>query len=267
MWCLFMRIKILKDENEKLNLLITGTNTAFINTLRRIIIEEVPTMAIEEVEFFKNNSVLYDEIIAHRLGLIPLTTDLKHYNLPEECTCKGAGCAKCQVKFTLKVKGPKVVYAEDLKTTDPKIKPVYPKMPIVKLLEGQELELEATAQLGRGKEHSKWSPGLAYYRNVPEIKINHSKIKDPEECAEQCPKKVLVVKNGKLSVDNEKLFDCDLCNACVDHCKEGVSVEPKQDEFLFFLESWGQLSTKQIMKRAVEEIETKFNNFIEAIKS
>ncbi len=59
--------------------------------------EEVPTMAIEDVEFRKNNSILYDEIIAHRLGLVPLKTDLKSYNLPEKCKCKGEGCARFQL--------------------------------------------------------------------------------------------------------------------------------------------------------------------------
>ncbi len=262
-----MKIKILKDENLKLHFLVSNTTPAFMNTLRRIIVEEVPTMAIEEVEFFKNNSVLYDEIIAHRLGLIPLSTDLKHYNLPDECTCKGAGCAKCQVKFTLKEKGPKTVYAEDLKPTDSEIRPVYPKMPIVKLLEGQQLEIEATAQLGRGKDHMKWSPGLPYYKQTVDINIKNNKIKNKEECAAQCPKKILIVKNNNLEVDKNKIYECDLCNACSDHCSEGVSVIPKEGEFIFYLESWGQLSTKEIIKRAVKEIDDKFNAFIDVLKN
>ncbi len=261
-----MNITVLDKKGLKLKLLIKGATIPYVNTLRRIIIEEVPTMAIEDVEFFKNDSVLYDEIIAHRLGLIPLTTSLDDYNFRETCTCGGAGCAKCQVKFTLKVKGPKTVYASDLKSTDPQIKPVYPNIPITKLTEGQTLELEATAELGRGKEHMKWSPGLAYYQQVAEITINNNKIKNKEECAAICPKKVLQVKGNELVVDKNKIYDCDLCGACTDKCKEGIKVEPKENEFLFSLESWGQLNTEEIMRRAVKEIDDKFNDFIDSIK-
>jgi len=107
-------------------------------------------MAIEDVEVRKNSSSLYDEMIAHRLGLIPLTTDLKSYNLPSECKCEGKGCARCQLVLTLSAKGPGIVYSSSLKSKDPKVKPVFDNFPIVKLLKGQEIELEATATLGTG---------------------------------------------------------------------------------------------------------------------
>jgi DNA-directed RNA polymerase subunit D len=262
-----MKVKIIENKENKLLFLVEKFPTAYVNTLRRMIIEEVPTMAIEDVEFFANDSVLYDEMIAHRLGLIPLTTDLKTYNLPEECSCKGAGCAKCQVKLTLKVKGPKTVYASDLKTTDPKIKPVYPGMIIVKLLEGQELELEATAQIGKGKEHMKWAPGHAYYVNVADIKINNEKIKNPKSCAERCPKKIFKVQNNKLVVDEEKILYCILCRACEEECEaNSIKVEEKEDEFVFLLESWGQLPAKKIIETATEELNKKFTEFVEKLQ-
>ena len=135
-----MEIRVLSNdkENGKLSFIVKDAIPAFANTLRRIMIDEVPTMAIEDVEFIKNNSILYDEIIAHRLGLIPLTTDLKSYNLPEKCKCNGEGCARCQVKITLKAsKGSGMIYASELKSKDSAIKTVYPKMPIVQLLKGQ----------------------------------------------------------------------------------------------------------------------------------
>jgi DNA-directed RNA polymerase subunit D len=262
-----MKVKILENKEQKISFLIEKFPIAYVNTLRRTIMEEVPTMAIEDVEFFTNDSVLYDEMIAHRLGLIPLTTDLKTYNLPEECSCKGAGCAKCQVKLTLKVKGPKTVYASDLKTTDPKIKPVYPEIIIAKLLEGQELELEATAQLGKGKNHMKWSPGHAHYVNVADIKINNEKIKNPKICADKCPKKILKVQNGRLVVNEDKILQCTLCKACEEECENNaIKAEPKEDEFIFFLESWGQLPAKKIIEEATEQINNKFAEFIECLK-
>ena len=82
-------------EKNKLSFVLINSTPSFANAIRRAIVEEVPTMAIEEVEFRKNNSILYDEIIAHRLGLLPLTTDLKSYTISSECKCEGKGCARC----------------------------------------------------------------------------------------------------------------------------------------------------------------------------
>ena len=111
-----MNIEVLEKEGNKTSFTLTGTSFPFVNTIRRIIVEEVPTMAIEEVEFRKNTSILYDEMIAHRLGLLPLSTDLKTYNLPNECKCKGKGFAACQLKLPLNAQGPVYVYASEIKS-------------------------------------------------------------------------------------------------------------------------------------------------------
>ena len=110
-----MKIEKVNEEGNKLKLIVDGVSPAFINTIRRVGMTEVPTMAIEEVQFTKNSSALYDEVLALRLGLVPLTTDLKTYSLPEECKCGGKGCSGCQVKMTLNVKGPATVYSGDFK--------------------------------------------------------------------------------------------------------------------------------------------------------
>jgi len=235
-----MEIRILSSNKEegKVSFIIKDTTPAFANTLRRIIVDEVPTMAVEEVEFRKNNSISYDEMIAHRIGLIPLTTDLKSYNLPEKCKCDGEGCARCQLKLTLKAtKGSGVVYASELKSKDPKVKPVYPKMPIVKLLKGQSLELEATAVLGKGKDHAKWSPGLAYYKNKPIIEIGN--VKNPEEVVEKTHGNIFEIKNGKLSVIKDNLFKYDLAGVVEEVSKGEVKVT-YDDDIIFYMESWGQ---------------------------
>jgi DNA-directed RNA polymerase subunit D len=136
------------------------------NALRRTVISDIPVMAIEEVTFQDNSSILNDEVLAHRLGLLPLKTDLKTYNTKSECTCKGKGCGKCTAILTLDIQGPKTVYAEDLKPTDPEITPVHPKTPIVKLTENQKIKLEAKAILGRGSDHTKWQAGIASYEET-----------------------------------------------------------------------------------------------------
>ena len=158
-----MKIEILEKNDEFIKFSIEGIKKGFANALRRTMMMEIPTLAIEWVDFIKNDSVLNDEIIAHRLGLIPLTFNPKLLNLPEKCKCEGKGCSLCQVKFSLKKKGPCIVYSGELKTRS-EVKPKYDKIPIVELFENEELELEAIAQLGFGKTHAKWQGAVVGYK-------------------------------------------------------------------------------------------------------
>jgi len=250
-------------KKNKCSFILKDTNAAFANVLRRNIINKVPVMAIEDVEFRKNSSVLYDEIVAHRLGLVPLATDLKTYDIPAECSCKGKLCAKCRVKLKLKAKGPCIVYASDLKSRDPKIKPVYPKMPIVKLLKGQFLELEASAILGEGKEHIKWSPGLAYYKYKPIIEIG--KYKDASIIAKVCPVDVFDVKEGKLAINKDNHLKCHLCGACQD-IDPGIKLNESDSEIVFYLESFGQLSCKDILFKAMDIFDKQLSELQKKVK-
>ena len=260
-----MEVRVLenKKDESKISFIIKDTSAAFVNALRRIIIEEVPTMAIEDVEFRKNNSILYDEMVAHRLGLIPLKTDLKSYNLPEKCKCEGKGCARCQLKLTLKAVAAGTVYASELKSKDPAVKPVHPKMPLVKLLKGQSLELEATAVLGKGKNHSKWSPALVYYKYKPIIEIGN--VKNPEEVVEATHGNVFEIKNGKLEVKKDNLFKYDLAGVAEEVSKGEVKVTHDND-FIFYIESWGQLSCREILNQALDIFNETFDEFAEEIK-
>jgi DNA-directed RNA polymerase subunit D len=119
-------------------------------------------MAIDEVVIIENSSIMYDELIAHRLGMIPLKTDLTRYVLPEECDCKSAlGCPRCRVLLVLDAEATdktRVVYSGDLKSEDEFVKPISNSIPIVKLAPRQVIKLEAYARLGKGKEHAKWQP-------------------------------------------------------------------------------------------------------------
>jgi len=158
-----MKTEIIKRDNNLLEFNIKGINVTMANALRRAIISKIPMMAIEKVTFYDNSSALNDEVLAHRLGLIPLRTDLKTYNFVEECTCKKKGCAKCTAILTLDISGPGTVHSNELKSTDPKIVPIHGTIPITKLTENQAVKLEAKAQLGTGIEHIKWQGGLASY--------------------------------------------------------------------------------------------------------
>ena len=156
------RVKVLEETPNSVTLQLEGIDRSYANAVRRFCIAEVPSMAIDDVVILENSSVLYDEILAHRLGMVPIRTDLERYVLPEKCDCGSPlGCHKCRVLFVLDAKGKdkvSTVYSGDLVSEDREIRPVSETIPLVKLATGQSVKLEAYARLGRGKEHAKWQP-------------------------------------------------------------------------------------------------------------
>ncbi|MBS3100859.1 DNA-directed RNA polymerase subunit D [Candidatus Woesearchaeota archaeon] len=262
-----MEIRVLENSKEqgKISFILKDSNPVYANTLRRIMIDEVPTMAIEDIEFVKNNSILYDEIIAHRLGLIPLKTDLKSYNIPEKCKCEGKGCNRCQLKLVLRAtKGSGTVYASELKSKDPAVKPVYGDMPIVKLLKGQTLELEATAVLGTGKSHIKWSPCHVYYKYKPVVEIT-GEVKNPEAIIEVDHNNVFEIKDRKLVVNKDRVLESDL-SMDFSEIDKNVKVAASDTDFIFYIESFGQLSCKEIVNKAVDILDEQLDEFVEELK-
>ena len=161
-----MKIKNLKKNGNELNFMVEEMNHNFANELRRIMTSEIPTMAIEFVDFKKNDSSLPDELVANRLGQVPLTFDRKAYNMNATCeNCKGKGCSRCQVEIVLKKKGPCVVYSEDLKSKAKDVQPVFGKIPITELFDdSDEIQFEAIAQLGNGRMHAKWQAAIVGYK-------------------------------------------------------------------------------------------------------
>ena len=261
-----MEVRVLENNKEqnKLSFILKDSNPVFANTLRRIIVDEVPTMAIEDIEFSKNNSILYDEMIAHRLGLIPLKTDLKSYNLPDKCKCEGKGCNRCQLKMVLKASKVGTVYASEIKSKDPAVKPVYGSMPIVKLIKGQSLELEATAVLGRGKQHIKWSPCHVYYKYRPIIEITGD-VKNPEAIIEVDHNNIFEIKDRKLVINKDKVLDCDL-SVDFSEIDKNVKVAASDTDFVFYVESFGQLSCKEIISKAIDIFDEQLDEFVEELK-
>jgi DNA-directed RNA polymerase subunit D len=157
-----LKVKVIEDTAEKTALQLEGVDRSYANAIRRFCLSEVPSMAIDDVVILENSSVLYDEILSHRLGMIPLKTDLERYILPEKCDCGNPlGCQKCRVLLVLDATAhdkPRTVFSGDLVSEDREIAPISPSIPLVKLAQGQSVKLEAYARLGRGKEHAKWQP-------------------------------------------------------------------------------------------------------------
>jgi DNA-directed RNA polymerase subunit D len=227
-----MRI-INKKDNQII--FVAEIDESLANAIRRCL-NQIPVNAIDEVEISKNDSPLYDETIAHRIGLIPLKMD----KLTDKKTVD---------KLKLSVKKEGMVYSEELISG---LKIVYDKIPITSLKKGQELEIIATTKVGKGEEHAKFSPGLMFYRNIVEIKID----KDcPKEVVSTCPQKILKAENGKIIAEGED--KCDMCEACVELCekqgKNSIKLIPTK-ELMITLESFGQLTVEEILKKSVKEL-------------
>lgn len=155
-------IKIVEKDNNHIVIEFNDVPRQYVNALRRLSISQVPTFAIDDVVILENSSVMHDEAVAHRLGLIPLRTDLKRFVMPHLCDCKSTlGCSKCRVLLVLDAESQdktKVITSADLTSEDDVVKPVSHEIPIVSLAPGQKLKFEAYARLGIGKIHAKWQP-------------------------------------------------------------------------------------------------------------
>jgi len=235
-----MKIELVRNNKDKnhLTFVLSDSTAAFANMLRKSINEDVPTLAIEYVRFNKNNSVLYDEMLAHRLGLVPLKTDLESYQFKGENELSALN----SVKLTISAKGPCTVYAKDIKSQDPKITPVFPQTPLVTLLKGQELDVEATAILGTGKEHVKWSPGIAWYSYQSTI-----------ASGSKAPAGTIV--GSKVVSDDNVPYSYEV----------DAEATYSNENFVFSVESFGQLSSKEILERAVLLNQEKVDQFAKLI--
>ncbi|MEK6860265.1 MAG: hypothetical protein AABX54_05625 [Nanoarchaeota archaeon] len=220
-------IKIINqnDKQGKLSF-ITDMSTTLANAIRRSALE-IPVMAIDEVEIIKNDSALYDEMIAHRIGLIPIKTD------------KGIK----EQKFKLKAVGPCTVYATDIK---PSIETDL-KIPIVILHDEQELEIVAEARPGKGIEHIKYSPGLIYFRHNIEPEVLDF---------------VSVDNEGKVSFNEEELEGKKLSEDILNKIRKLKNCS----ELEINIESWGQLKAKDIFLRAIEALDENLEELNKEVK-
>jgi DNA-directed RNA polymerase subunit D len=170
-------LKVIEKQDDKITIKFNNVPRQYVNAIRRLSISEVPTFAIDDVVILENSSVMHDEAVAHRLGLIPLRTDLKKFNLPNECSCNSAlGCANCRVLLQLDAEAKdktKTITTSELISEDDFVKPVNQDIPIITLAPGQKIKFEAYARLGLGKDHAKWQAAtiavVKYSENENEI--------------------------------------------------------------------------------------------------
>ncbi len=267
-----MKVRVVDKTDVTARLIIEGVDVPFMNTLRRIMLTEVPSMTIDEIVVLENSSILHDEILAHRLGFVPLKTDLDSYNLPEECPCKSEfGCNLCSVTLTLDAEATdsvRTIYSSDLIPNNPDIAPVSDKIPIVKLAPTQRIRLEAYARLGKGKEHAKWQPvSVCAYKYFPKVKINEKLCDACGKCVDVCPKRVLINVGKKVEIRN--ITECTLCQDCMDACPKGptaIEVSWDKNAFILDIESNGGLPVERILFEALKVLDGKVKNFLNLLK-
>lgn len=273
-----MDIELLELLDSRAKFILFNSSPEMANSLRRVLISGIPVMAIETVDFhlgpisdeedeeYESISPLFDEIVSHRLGLVPIPTDLSLFSFRDECECDGEGCPNCTIMYSLNKKGPCEVFSGDLEPLGPDEFRVNDELiPIVKLGKGQALLVYASAELGTGAQHAKWQPtsGVAY-RYYPQIDIDHSKCDFSKSCIAICPKDVLAEEDGKIVVEN--IEDCSLCKSCVESCEsDAITVEGDRTRLIFEFETNSAISAADALDKALEIMADKYDTFREHV--
>ncbi|MAP85194.1 MAG: DNA-directed RNA polymerase subunit D [Euryarchaeota archaeon] len=285
-----VKIKILKEEDNKIQILLSKTDRSFANALRRSLISDTPKMAIDSVRFqlgtkeqdeeiWETTGPIPDEMVAQRLAMIPIPTVHDKFHFQDECpNCKDLveadrGCLECQMIYTCVVFGTEEgrwVTAGDMKYLGEEaleIPDEYKSIPITKLMKGQMIEFYATAIMGRGRDHTKWSPacGVTFHPRRIGILNNKTKAKILWDMNLEISAKDFN-KDGKLEdVDKVAILSDEL-----NHVGEGteesrtfkdaISLEEVAGEYILSFETDGSMSPKTAFMKAVEELTGRFGS-------
>ena len=267
-----MQIETVRMEDTKARLILKDATPALANALRRTMLQDIPKMAIDHVDFhlgpimddetdkeYESVTSLFDEIIASRLGLVPIPTDYSQFTYRDQCECGGVGCPHCSIMYSLNKHGPSTVLSGDMiPLGDSSLKVKDEFIPIVQLTGDQAVLIYASAVMGTAKKHVKWQAAFGVgYSYMPIIKIDDNKASDPEVIAaamERFPG-VFDEKDGKLVV-------ADLWRACgygrepfadVPHVLKGfATMEWDDTSYLFKYETDGSLTAQQVLDKALE---------------
>ena len=291
-WPKKLKVDILEKKDRMIVFEVTGISPALANMIRRILIANVPTMAIETCFVNNNTSVMQDEVLCHRLGLIPIKAEPNDF---EYVTEKGNFTDSNSIKFSLKVKCPSMEELKKMARSDPahSSKPVeymtvyshslqctrvgkqvdYPEdtlcvadddIILMKLAPGQEIDIDMYATKGVGEDHAKWSPVCtAFYRMKPDIRINKKKVgKDAYDLVKLCPMKVFDIEDLGDGLDTavvKRPLNCSLCRECIrgEGKENDVLLYRIKNDFIFTIECTGVIPVETIMNRALTVLREK----------
>jgi len=269
-----------------------GIDAPIANAFRRVLLSEVPTMAIDKVVMYQNTSIMPDEVLAHRLGLIPILADPRQFDYLTE---KGTPSEKNTIIFTLIAKCERNKEAPNDAPNSQKfinstvlskhlewipqgkqaekfsnIRPVHDDIVIVKLRPGQSVEAELHVTKGIGNTHAKWSPVCtASYRLLPDITFTQPiEGKLAEELVKKCPMGVFDIEDlgGKARVAYPR--NCSMCRECVreEPFSEQIKLRRVRDHFIFSVESTGVYRAADVFKEAVKIFQKKVQMILNQIR-
>lgn len=240
-----MNVKYLKKVGFGHKFLLQDTRYDIVNGIRRGIIGHVKTMAIENVIIYKNESVMPDEFLAHRLGLIPIKVDDFDSN----------------TEFSLYLKKTSgVVKSGDIDDNGMAEIPLK-NIPVVDLNEGKSLECELIVKASDGRDHIKWSPALVYYNNVPSLKQHKSVDK---AVMDACPKHSLELKANKAVLTES--YNCDACRFCEVASNGALELVLEENNFVLTIEPYGNLSLEKIITGLDDAITSELDDLAKNIK-
>ena len=229
-------VEFIERGDRQARFLVRGATPAFANGIRRAIIADVPTLSIDTVRFIENSSVMFDEQLGLRLGLVPLSTPLGEFEEGDTVT------------LSLDVSGPGTAYSGDLVSSDEMVQPADDNVPIIDLKDDQRLELEADAVLSTGKDHAKHQGGVAVgYRHLQRVEVVGDRDEYDEE--ETNILRGVIEDDGELVATEE--FDHDLSNRFPG--KE-VEVHDVANAFVFQVETDGSLTIDELVTEAAASI-------------
>jgi DNA-directed RNA polymerase II subunit RPB3 len=282
-------VRLLELDRERITFVLSNTDASVANALRRVMIAEVPSLAIDLVEITVNTSVLHDEFLAHRLGLIPLQShNIDQFSFTRDCQCEGE-CAACAVKFQLRVKNESSevldVTTHHLVAIGPnpfEVAPVHDVVSgdhivICKLGKNQEINLTCVARKGIGKEHAKWSPvAVATFAYDPDVELNARLVDELTDSQrkslyESCPKGVFGYDERHRAVSVDDPQQCIFCEECINYAadiqKPGlVTVRMKEGRFIFKVETTGVLAPEDIVESALRILTQKFGTLDDELR-
>jgi len=262
-----MKVNNIDFKGKKAALKIQDIQPYFVNSLRRIMISELPKLAVDNVVIYDNTSALFDEIIAHRLGLVPIPTDLSLLTYRKDCVCKGKGCPNCTVRYTLSKEGDGPVLSGDLQPSEKSWAIKEDKIPIVKLYNDQRLILEIEAVLGTARNHAKWQSVIApRYIMDAIIEFDKSKIKEVKEFIDKLPDGIVELKADKINlIDIKKLpvFESYLDKQKIDF----ITVKRDPNNVTFEFETDGSFTAKEALVESAKILKEKYSELSKQLKS
>ncbi|KAH7822200.1 putative RNA polymerase Rpb3 [Monocercomonoides exilis] len=294
-----MKMAILKNTPEEVVFDVAGVDLSVVNALRRILIAEVPTIAIEDVFLANNTSVISDEVLCHRIGLIPLDIDPSKikYKKPDEepnqfntiifklqITCTSVPGSRPDMAENLRYNHSNV-YSRDLEWVpisdeqralfaDHPPKPVFGDILIAKLRPKQTIDLTCHCVKGIGKWHAKFSPvATATYRLLPSISFKKPLTGNIAEAViESCPLNVFEMKDGVVTVARPR--NCSMCRECIrtarisskgvkcEEYAEDLELARVKDYCIFSVESTGILDASTLVEQAFDVLIAKVDALI-----